>query len=469
MRRPLRYQILLPLTALLLLTLAAVSLLSAWLADRRIRQTTLHQLREVAHTLAESSFPLTPPVLAQARRLSGTEFMAVDSRGRVTAVSNPQLGIAPPAGEPRPWQELELGEPVQVGGQRYFHGVVLLGARPGSTAPESLHLLLPEQQFAEARRQAFYPPLYVAAAAIPLVVLLAWVIAARWSRPIAQLRGQVEEISQGRFVTLPPPERDDELRDLTAAINRMSRMLAEYEREVRASERLRTLGQLGGGIAHQMRNAVTGCRMALDLHLRQCSAVGSSESARETLDVAGQQLERMERYLQRFLALGRRSTPKLRPIDLRDVVAGVLPLVRPVAAHRGVEIEERLPAERVGIEADSSELEQLLINLLLNGLEAAAVPEQGRARPCVRVAAESTAAGARLVVEDNGPGLDRELSELLQPFVSTKPDGAGLGLSVAAEIVRMHAGDLRAERTESGWTRFLVDLPSTAPRPEEGK
>ena len=110
----------------------------------------------------------------------------------------------------------------------------------------------------------------------------------------------------------------------------MTEKLSRYEDEVRRSERLRTLGQLGAGMAHQLRNAATGARMAIELHRRECPA-GQSD---EALGVAMRQLRLMESYLQRFLTLGRgRPLPHQR-LRLSGLLEDALELVRPACATR---------------------------------------------------------------------------------------------------------------------------------------
>src|SRR5690606_33480568 len=114
--------------------------------------------------------------------------------------------------------------------------------------------------------------------------------------------------------------------------------LTLYEDKVRTAEQLRTLGQLGGGIAHQLRNSVTGCRMALDLHRRQCTADDC-----ESLEVALRQLTLMEKYIQRFLARARGEAAEVAPVELQALLRRTLPLLTPSARHVGVEVQLTTP------------------------------------------------------------------------------------------------------------------------------
>ena len=458
MRWPLRYQLLLPLVGLILAALGAVSLSTAWLSTHRVRAQIEEQLADVVRTLSAANFPLEPTVLRQTRGLSGAEYVVSETSGRIVAASDEAFTRLPEGAQVQDWRKLALERTVQVGKERYFYAPVELDRRPVGGKLALLHIFYPERSWSDARRQAVYPPLAIGAAALLVAVLVAILVAARVTRPIDKLQSQVARISQGDFQPLPVPMRNDEIRDLAEAINRMAQMLARYEDQVRRAERLRTLGQLGGGIAHQLRNAATGCRMALDLHRRDCPAGVDFES----LDVAARQLTLMEKYLQRFLTLGRPSVTQRAAVNLVELVESVLPLVRPSAQHVGVELEFAAPAEAVFVQGDAEALEQLLVNLLLNGVEAAASvcadPAPMIARPRVDVCLSREGERVQLEVRDSGPGPDPAVgADLFEPLVTEKPDGTGLGLSVAREIAQQHGGTIRWGRRE-GMTCFVVEL-----------
>jgi signal transduction histidine kinase len=246
---------------------------------------------------------------------------------------------------------------------------------------------------------------------------------------------------------------DDELRALAVSINRMTERLSQYEREVRRSEQLRTLGQLGAGMAHQLRNAATGGRMAIELHQRQCAAAGG-----EDLEVALRQLRLMESYLQRFLTLSRPKSQVHEIVPLADLVDDVCALVRPACLHAGIDLTALKPAEPLCVQGDAEELRQLAVNLVLNAVDATSGHERSPAR--IVVALEPIDAGrCALCVCDTGPGPSAEVSaRLFEPFVTGKPEGTGLGLFVARQIAEDHGGSIRWQRSE-GMTEFRVELP----------
>ena len=303
------------------------------------------------------------------RGLSGAEFVVANRAGTVVASSLDQLPAEhlpgpKQAGEHEP---LALQRRVPIAGETYLHSQLELSRPFRGRDPDVLHVLYPERRYRQAWRQAVVPPAATGLAALVIVVVVSGVIAARVTRPLHRLSDQVEGIARGDFTPLPISQRDDELRDLALAINRTAEILTRYEQQVRRHEKLRTLGRLGGGIAHQLRNSVTGCRLALELHGRECP-----HEADEGLAVARQQLDLMEEYLQRFLSLGKQETRPPVLLNLADVVDRTLTLVRPKAQHLGVELQWSRPADPLPIAGDADQMAQAVVNLLLNAIEAAA-------------------------------------------------------------------------------------------------
>lgn len=452
MRRPLKYQLLLPWLLVTLAIVLALSGVGALLASQRVGNNLRQSLRNIARTLEQANFPIEDSVLRQASGLSGASLVAADEQGHVRAASAD--GIVLPASSPKVTSadELELSDTVHLNGESQFHVVMLLDRRPVGGRRELLHIFYPERQLSEARWQAVWPPLLAGMIATVLLLVVTTIMAGRVTRPIEQLGRHAEDIACGKFEQIAIPERNDEIRDLVVSINRMTAMLARYEEEVRRSERLRTLGQLGGGIAHQIRNAVTGCRMALDLHRRDCAPPGVAD---DTLDVATRQLELIERYLQRFLTLGRTHQAKREEAELVALLNGVVPLVKPAAEHAGVSLSLDVPTFPVQLKSDPHAIEQALVNLVLNAIEAVANSDSRQ----VVIRVTSAQQSALIDVIDSGPGVSSPIRDkLFEPFATNKPDGVGLGLATARDLVRALGGEIELINAE-GKTCFRVRLP----------
>jgi signal transduction histidine kinase len=170
----------------------------------------------------------------------------------------------------------------------------------------------------------------------------------------------------------------------------------------------------------------------------------------------------MESQLQRFLRVGKEPTQlATRNVDLGDLVDELLPLVRPAANHAGVTLDCQIAAKDLHVRGDEEALGQVILNLLLNAVEAAQQnglqrSEQRRVSVEVRATGED---GAQIVISDTGAGPAEAVAEsLFEPFVSDKAEGAGLGLAVAKDVVAAHGGTIAWKR-ENGMTRFRVGLP----------
>ena len=466
MRRPLRRQIMLPFLAVALASVAIVGGVNAWLAARQTRQEVDRKLRNVVGVLASSNFPLSGNVLRQMRDLCGAEFALADRGGRwrtssrsIEAQELPrEVAVAASAAD------VELGLPQSIDGRPYFHSAVRLIREGGAEDVGVLHILFPRDAYLRAWRQAFVPPLVVGMAAAVAAGGVARVVASRVTGATVALGAEVERLARGDYSPLQLSERDDELRDLEVAVNRTAAMLAQYERQVRRSERIQTVALLGAGLAHELRNSVTGCRLALDLHGESCASRAASDD--ESLDVARRQLRLMENLLQRFLRLGQ-PTPGRTPqiLDFAELVADLLSLVEPAARHARVVLRWRPPLSAAPVLAESAELSQAVLNLLLNAIEAAqkdSTPTH-TAEVCVEVTAGADES-ATLTVADTGAGpSDAVAQSLFEPFVTTKPEGVGLGLAMTRQVVESMSGEVSWERTVNR-TSFRVRLPLAKPR-----
>jgi signal transduction histidine kinase len=452
MRWPLRYQILFPFAGLFVAVIVAITAIDTYLAAHASQRQIEAQLREVAHTLLTSSFPLTKSVLEQTRGLSGAEFVVTLPDGSIADSSMPVRQIAIAKNPIAQWQKLQLGTREMVGDETYFHTALKLTGRTERAEPGLLHILYPEKVWREARWQAVYPPLTVGFVSLIAVGAVAFAIAGRMSRPITSLRAQVGELARGNFQTVSLPTHNDELRDLVDSVNKLAEQLDEMRRVIKRTERLTLLGQLSGGLAHHLRNDVTGARIAIQLH----GGDGSAEDA-EALSVALRQLTLAEQHLQQFLAAGQPRPPQRVVCKLRDLIENLVLLIGPTCKHHRVTLQTHFVASvspDQTVEVDAEQLRQCLLNLLLNAIEAAGPGGW------IRIECDSTnVQSIRLRILDSGPGVPTpQLQHLFEPFSTSKPEGVGLGLTVARQIAEAHGGKLQYSREAA--TCFEVTLPT---------
>ncbi len=459
MRVPLQYQIILPLAAVAGVSLLAVAAINARLATSETHAAIDRQLEGVVRVLATSNFPLMDTVLRQMKSLSGAEFVLFDQSDRLISASDTALAVKLPATDTVGKSEsVALGPQISIEDKAYFHSAIRLQRDLNSADSSVLHILFPRDQYDAAWRSAFLPPLVVAVFAVIAMALVTQWIANRISRSLANLGAGVQRLAGGEFTPLDLPERDDEVRDLAIAVNQTATRLSEYEQHVRQTEQVRTVAMLGAGVAHEMRNAATGCRLAVDLHAESCP----NAAADDTLAVAKSQLQLMESRLQRFLQLGREHVETVkRPLDLKHLVDELLPLVLPAARHSGVIVDWNPAEKSAWVLANADSLGMVIVNLLLNAIEAAQkqpVTSQGVRKVSLGLL-DGPAGQVEFEVSDSGAGMPENVAEnLFKPFVTTKAEGVGLGLAVAWQVAAEHGGDIQWNRQE-GRTCFRLSLP----------
>jgi signal transduction histidine kinase len=456
MRWPIQNQLLAPMLSVVVLTIVLATAASAYFGGRWARRQQHEALTRVVQALTDTNFPLSSNVLSRMSGLSGAEFILVDSAWRTKGAT-----ITLAEGELAPFrasasfrlEDLPESPVVRVSQRRYLWARVPVPSPSGKT--DWLVVLYPEDLLWTASLEAMWPSLIAGGVSIAVVIVVTTLLARRFVRPIRQLGRHAEAIAGGDFQPWPLSARNDELRDLARSMNTIAERLTQYERTVRSSERLRMLEQLGAGMAHQLRNWATGARMAMQLHQRRCSIAGD-----ESLGVALRQLTLIEVYVRRFLKIGSPGEPAEHgPVDMAALVREALSLVGPACEHGNVRLTFAQLSAPV-ILGDGDQLQQVLINLVLNAVEAASQP--GNDLRAVEVTLDGDEQVARIAICDSGPGPREGVQQrLFEPFVSDKKEGTGLGLAVARQIVEKHAGSLSWSRGDDR-TSFCIELPLAA-------
>lgn len=451
MRFSLRWQLVATFLAINVLTLAVVAVVDAWLAARRARFNIEQQLNELVATLSQANYPLGDQVLEQIEGLTGARFVLRSSKGDTLAASAPNFAavLPPPAAK-----QVTLDKTAEVDGRSYFHAAVTIQRPVDHFEKQTIHIFYSADVYNAARSDAMTPPLLVSLALLPLTTLVVLALARQVAAPIAKLREQVFRISRGDYAVAQVESGTREVRDLSQSVHQMAGMLETYTQQLRKAERLKALSQVNASLVHQLRNALTGCRLALDLHQRMCGA-----KADDSLVVASRQLQQMGDYVNRFVQV-EASTPTPRQcVELGGVLRGVLELAQPIADHLGAKLQVAIADEPLEMNGDLAALRQVMTNLINNALEAASgyTGSGKQAEVCVKLAKDGKS--AVLEVGDTGPGIPPELAhQLYEPFATGKPEGLGLGLFVAKTAAESHAGRIEYRRQDDR-TWFAVTLP----------
>jgi signal transduction histidine kinase len=235
---------------------------------------------------------------------------------------------------------------------------------------------------------------------------------------------------------------------------RVSADLVRSRELLARADRLSALGTLAASLAHEIRNPLVSVRTFIQLLPERLA----DEEFRTTFrDLALGEVERICGLLNDLLAFARPAPTQLEPCDLNELVGQIVRLLDAEARRRDVELgwdpDPALPL----VVVDEAQVKQVLMNVILNAIEAC--PPHGQVRIATRVDAEWCV----VAVADSGPGIAPEhVARLFEPFFSTKEAGSGLGLFVASQIVSHHGGHIAVAPRPEGGTVFSIHFPVRA-------
>jgi two-component system NtrC family sensor kinase len=231
------------------------------------------------------------------------------------------------------------------------------------------------------------------------------------------------------------------------------------EAQIIQNDKMASIGQLVSGVAHELNNPLTSIAGLAELLLERPP---HPELPREHLRVIHDQAERAGRIVRNLLTFARKGgVPEKAAVDLNDVVTRTSLLIVYELQLHGIDLESQLSPEPVTVLGDRYELQQVLLNLITNAVQAVTALPAGQDRHIVLITSR-TESEAVLRVQDNGPGVPRHLAPyLFTPFFTTKApgEGTGLGLSLSYGLVKAHGGDLTHEAPPEGGAEFRVTLP----------
>jgi len=250
---------------------------------------------------------------------------------------------------------------------------------------------------------------------------------------------------------------------LESKVDERTQQLKTAQRKLIQSDRLATLGQLAASVAHEINNPVSGV-LNLSMLLERLMAKGEYPAGREAefrkyLGLISAETARVGRIVSDLLAFSRRSKPQRAPADLNKLVRTTLGLadhkLKLISAEVVLDMQENLPL----VECDSSQIQQVILNLVLNGAQAMQPRGGGQLTIRTRLADQES---VELCVQDTGEGIAPEnLSKIFDPFFTTKAEGkgVGLGLAVLYGIVKAHEGEVEVTSQRDVGTTFTVTLP----------
>lgn len=289
-----------------------------------------------------------------------------------------------------------------------------------------------------------------------LLVVLTYTV----QRPMVELQQKIAQLGAGNLgVSVSFAHRNDEIGDLGRNFNQMVEQLRQNRIEIERlhrtqmsrAEHMATLGEMATGLAHEIRNPLAGIAGVIEIISRD---LPSTSPARAVVKDVRQEIARINRIVSDLLQTARPHPPKVRKSDLNTTVEHAVMLGRQQALSKGTEITLRKDPSLPEIEHDSDQVHQVLLNLLLNSLQA--IDANGK----IDVRVERQGERAVIEVSDNGRGIPADqMPNIFRPFYTTKGEGTGLGLSLARRIVEDHQGRVDVTSTVGKGTTFAVVLP----------
>ncbi|MFL6230043.1 MAG: sensor histidine kinase [Pyrinomonadaceae bacterium] len=309
--------------------------------------------------------------------------------------------------------------------------------------------------------KALLPTLAVMIVAIFVAAFLLW----RFTQPIQELSAAARRVAAGDFrFRVPAAARGDEMGELARVFNEMLAglgRLREVESRLNQAERSAVVGRLASAIAHEIRNPLNYINLSLD-HLRTSLAPNDPQKravVEKLTDQLKTEVQRINTRITEFLHYSRPADLKMGRLNLRETIDDALRIVEGQASEGDIETRVEQDGDVPRVFGDAESLRSLFTNLIINGVQAIE-GRGGGGRLTVRLASED-GRRVRVEVSDTGVGIPAEnVSQLFEPYFSTKETGTGLGLAIAKKVIDDHHGTISVMSKPGEGTTFTVTLPT---------
>ena len=280
------------------------------------------------------------------------------------------------------------------------------------------------------------------------------------NRPIFNLKNRMQKIQEGDFSSKVPIVKDDEIGDLAISFNVMITKLEEantrikelHEKQMEKAEHLASLGEIAAGLAHDIKNPIAGMKGALEIiHQKTDDSDSNKEVFKEVLI----QIDKIDQIIRDLLRYAKPKELYIREVPFEECVDHAVKLAQMQVKNKDIQFHVSSTENNIHASLDADKIQEALLNLILNGV--AAIPEKGA------ITINSTIQNNKdllITVTDDGTGIKKEqLSQIFQPFFTTKSQGTGLGLSICQKAIAVHSGTLEVESEVGKGTTFTIILP----------
>ena len=319
----------------------------------------------------------------------------------------------------------------------------------------SLAVTIPVEEFGKEAGAIRENVVHVVLITLVIALLGVSLLSYNLLRPVRRLVAATNRLARGDLKQEIAVQTHDELGDLTRSFNRMTRELAKMQTELVRSEKLVSLGRLSAGVAHEIRNPLNAMKGAM-VHLGQ--RCGHEPLVRQYTGLVSEEIDRLNRVVSDFLFFSKQAPPARKQIRLNQSVLHAQEILAAQAREAGVDFENHLDPNLPEADLDPYQLEQVLLNLIINALDASRLG--GRIIFTTAFIPSPGGGGIELCVKDQGRGIGEEdMPNIFDPFFTTKEDGTGLGLPLSLGIVENHGGSLTLESEPGRGTIARLRFP----------
>ena len=342
-------------------------------------------------------------------------------------------------------------------------------------------VILPNDYIASTETRSRSTFLYIFAIGTAAMILIGYLLAQLIARPILRLRDMSQAVAGGDLNQSIGLRQTDEIGELAGSFDTMTLRLRErtaeaarlYEETVQRnkelaeinvrlqtmqgqliqSEKLAAVGQLTAGIVHDVKNPLAVIKGLAEV-LQDDATI--TDETRHELQVIRESAEKANRIVSDLLKFARQSQPEMQSHDLRETVEASIRLTTYLIREARIQLVKEIPEQTLLVTYDPQQIEQVLINLIHNAIQA--MPNRGTLKVCL----DQVDGAAAVAIQDTGTGISPEnLKRIFDPFFTTKPEGVGtgLGLSVSYGIIANHKGRIEVESEEGKGTKFTIYLP----------
>jgi signal transduction histidine kinase len=302
---------------------------------------------------------------------------------------------------------------------------------------------------------------------VALVLLIMSVIVSLFgarliTEPLVRLSGATRVVAKGQYDIQLESSSRDEIDDLAQSFNQMASELDSREKALKGaqaalvqSEKMAAFGQLGAGIAHEIKNPLAGILGLTQLSLRK---IEKESALAKNLNIIEKETNRCTAIIQNLLKFARQEKVSFEAVEVNRVVNDAVAIVEHQLEMNRVTLKKNLAPELPIISGNANQIQQVLINLMINAQQAM----EGRAGEVSITTSNHDSGHLQIQVRDTGPGIpDDQQAKIFEPFFTTKEvgKGTGLGLSVSYGIIKEHGGDIMVKSAVGKGTAFLISLP----------